>query len=159
MTKHISLLLHKSHLLQKLNPFPHSTFFCTYYMTKKLCFAFPNWILKRFQGRGDPDLENGLRHQRAHVTGHCPSRGGPLRQDRRRQDLARCKHQRRAERSGDYAVNNLFLKWAIPGIFFIYFRLFKQTKGTILQQINLQKYPVYGAGIRTHVLWCMSHLP
>ena len=141
MTKHISLLLHKSHLLQKLNPFPHSTFFCTYYMTKKLCFAFPNWILKRFQGRGDPDLENGLRHQRAHVTGHCPSRGGPLRQDRRRQDLARCKHQRRAERSGDYAVNNLFLNGPSPASFSFIFVFSNKQK---VQFYNNIQYMVLG---------------
>ena len=45
-----------------------------------------------------------------------------------------------------------FFKWAIPGLFLIYFRPFKQTL-QFLQQIHVEKYyvhPVYGAGIRTH---------
>ena len=35
---------------------------------------------------------------------------------------------------------NLFKKWAIPGLFFIYFRLFVH-KLQILQQINVKKCP------------------
>ena len=45
-----------------------------------------------------------------------------------------------------------FFKWAIPGLFFIYFCLFKQTL-QFLQQIYVEKcyvHPVYGAGIRTY---------
>ena len=54
----------------------------------------------------------------------------------------------------------IFLKkWANPGLFFIYFRLFKHTL-QFLQQINVKNvHPVYGAGIRTHNLWNMSLLP
>ena len=49
-------------------------------------------------------------------------------------------------------MNGLFLKRAIPGLFFVYFRLFKQTL-QFLQQINVKNvHPVYGAGIRTHEL-------
>ena len=33
-----------------------------------------------------------------------------------------------------------FLKWANPGLFFVYFRLFKQTI-QFLQQINVKKCP------------------
>ena len=42
----------------------------------------------------------------------------------------------------------LFLKWANPGLFFIYFHLFKHTF-QILQQIQMSKivHPGYGAGI------------
>ena len=41
-----------------------------------------------------------------------------------------------------------FLKWANPGLFFIYFHLFKHTF-QILQQIQMSKnvHPGYGAGI------------
>ena len=36
----------------------------------------------------------------------------------------------------------IFLKkWAIPGLFFVYFRSFSQNINTILQQINLKKCP------------------
>ena len=39
---------------------------------------------------------------------------------------------------------------AILGLFFVYFRLFKQTK-QFLQQINVKNvHPVYSAGIQTH---------
>ena len=42
-----------------------------------------------------------------------------------------------------------FLKMAILGLFFIYFRFFKQTS-QILQQIKVKNvHPVCGAGIRT----------
>ena len=41
----------------------------------------------------------------------------------------------------------LFKKWAIPGLFFVYFRLFKQTL-IFLQQMNMKNVrPAYGAGI------------
>ena len=43
-----------------------------------------------------------------------------------------------------------FKKWANPGLFFIYFRLFKGTL-QILQQIGMRKYPIYNAGIRSLV--------
>ena len=46
---------------------------------------------------------------------------------------------------------------AIPDLFLIYFRLFKQTL-QFLQQINVKKCPS-GAGIRIHDLWNMSLLP
>ena len=43
-----------------------------------------------------------------------------------------------------------FKKWAIPGLFFVYFRIFKQTL-QFLQQIHVKNvHPVNGAGIRTH---------
>ena len=50
-----------------------------------------------------------------------------------------------------------FYKWANPGLFFIYFRVFKLTL-QIVQQIGMWKsaHPVYGAGIRTHDLWNLS---
>ena len=44
-----------------------------------------------------------------------------------------------------------FKKWANPGLFFVYFRLFKQTI-QFLQQINVKNvHPVYIARIRTHI--------
>ena len=50
----------------------------------------------------------------------------------------------------DYLRDNLqfkkLLKWAIPGLFLIYFRLFKHTL-QFLQQINVKYlHPLYGAG-------------
>ena len=52
-----------------------------------------------------------------------------------------------------------FLKWANPGLFFIYFWSF-QTNNTFLQQINVKNvHPVYGAGIQTHYLSDMSRHP
>ena len=37
--------------------------------------------------------------------------------------------------------------WAIAGLFFVYFRLFKQTL-QFIQQINVKNvFPVYGAGV------------
>ena len=52
-----------------------------------------------------------------------------------------------------------FLKWAIPGLFLIYFRLFKQTL-QLLQQIHvINVHRVYGASIRTHEVQNMSLLP
>jgi len=45
-----------------------------------------------------------------------------------------------------------YKKWAILGLFFVNFRLFKQALQS-LQQINVKiVHPVYGAGIRTHNL-------
>ena len=45
-----------------------------------------------------------------------------------------------------------FFKWAFPGLFFIYFRLFKQAL-QFLKQIYVKNiHPVYGAGIRTRDL-------
>ena len=59
----------------------------------------------------------------------------------------------------DSCGQSFFKKWAILGLFFVYFRLFKQTL-QFLQQINVKNvHPVYGAGIRTHDLWNMSLLP
>ena len=56
-------------------------------------------------------------------------------------------------------IQMLLLKWANPGLFFIYFRLFKHTL-QFLQQINVKNvHLVYGAGIQTHDLWNMSLLP
>ena len=46
---------------------------------------------------------------------------------------------------------NFPLKWAIPGLFFVYFRLFSN----ICENVH----PVYGAGIRTQNLQNMSLLP
>ena len=51
-----------------------------------------------------------------------------------------------AEEGSMYILSPVFLKWAILGLFFIYFRLFKQTL-QFLQQINVKNvHPVYGAG-------------
>ena len=55
----------------------------------------------------------------------------------------------------------MFFKWATPGLFLVYFRLFKQTL-QFLQQIYVKKcydHPVYGVGIRTHDLRNTSLLP
>ena len=55
----------------------------------------------------------------------------------------------------------IFLKWGILGLFFVYFRLFKQT-AQFLKQNNVKKcdvHPVYGAGIQTHNLQNMILLP
>ena len=41
--------------------------------------------------------------------------------------------------AGSSAVN-VFL-WAIPGLFFVYFRSFQTNINTILQQINVKKCP------------------
>ena len=52
-----------------------------------------------------------------------------------------------------------FCKWAIPGPFFDYLRLFKQII-QFLQQINAKNvYPVYCAGIRTHFRQNLRYLP
>ena len=52
-----------------------------------------------------------------------------------------------------------FKKCEIPGLFFVYFRLFKQTL-QFLQQIYVKNvHPVYGAGILTHDLQDLSLLP
>ena len=46
-----------------------------------------------------------------------------------------------------------------PGLFLVYFRLFKQTL-EFLQQINVKNvHPVYGAGIQNHDLQNISLLP
>ena len=47
----------------------------------------------------------------------------------------------------------VFFKWANPGLFLLFFCLFKQTI-QFLQHVN----SVYGAGIRTHDFLNMSHL-
>ena len=59
----------------------------------------------------------------------------------------------------DGTVNVHFLKkWANPGLFFVYFRLFKQTL-QLLQQINVKHvHPVTSAAIRTHNLLITSLL-
>ena len=52
-----------------------------------------------------------------------------------------------------------FLKWAIRGIFFVYFRLFKQML-QFLQQYDVKNvHPVSGAGILSHNLLNASLLP
>ena len=52
-----------------------------------------------------------------------------------------------------------FKNWAIPGLFLIYFCLYKQNI-TFLQQINVKNvHPEYGARIRTDNLKDMSLLP
>ena len=52
-------------------------------------------------------------------------------------------------------------KWAIPGLFFIYFWSFSNKHGyNFLQQINVKNvHPVYGAGIQTHNLHIASLIP
>ena len=53
----------------------------------------------------------------------------------------------------------VFLKCVFPGLFFVYFRLFRQTL-QYLQQINVKNFhPVYSAGFRTHDLWNTSLVP
>ena len=61
----------------------------------------------------------------------------------------------------DCIINWFFKKWAILGIFLVYFCLFKQTL-QFLYQIYVKKWyvhPVYGTMIQTHNLWNMSLLP
>ena len=54
--------------------------------------------------------------------------------------------------------NKSYFKCIIPDLFFIYFNFLK-TNIAFLQQTNVEnKCPVYGAGIRTHVLQNLSHL-
>ena len=55
-------------------------------------------------------------------------------------------------------INVFFKRWAILGLFFIYFRLFKQTLQFLQQIIAKNFHPVYGCGIRMHDLWYMSLL-
>ena len=46
-----------------------------------------------------------------------------------------------------------FLKWAIPYLFFVIFRLFKQTSRHFYNKLIWKNvHPVYGAGIRTQPL-------
>ena len=52
-----------------------------------------------------------------------------------------------------------FKKWAILGLFYVYFCIFKQTLQFLQQITEKNVYPVYGAEIRTHNLWNMSLLP
>ena len=62
--------------------------------------------------------------------------------------------------SRKYWSNNFFVKnGPIPASFLFISSLFKQTI-QFLQQINVKKvHPIYGAGIQTHNLFNMSHLP
>ena len=49
--------------------------------------------------------------------------------------------------------NIYFIKWANPGLFFVYFWSFQANNNTFLQQINVKKchvHQVYGIGIRTN---------
>ena len=46
-----------------------------------------------------------------------------------------------------------------PGLFFIYFCLFKQALQFLQQIYEKNVHPVYGAGIQTHNLQDMSLLP
>ena len=56
-------------------------------------------------------------------------------------------------------LKHLLAKMAIPGLFLIYFRLFKQTL-QFLQQINVKNvHQVCGAWIQTHDFQNMSRLP
>ena len=51
-----------------------------------------------------------------------------------------------------------FFKWTVPGLFLIYFRLFKQHYN--LYKLNLKNvHPVYGAGIQTHDLLNITTRP
>ena len=58
------------------------------------------------------------------------------------------------------AIYLIFLKkWANPGLFSVYFRLFKQTL-KFLQQINVKNvHPVSSTGIQTHNLMITSLPP
>ena len=60
----------------------------------------------------------------------------------------------------NYEKTSFYKKWAIPGLFFIYFCLFKHTL-QILQQTGMWRnvHPLYGARIRTHDLWNINLLP
>ena len=52
------------------------------------------------------------------------------------------------------------LKWAIPGLFLIYFRSFLNKHYNFYDKFMWKDvHPVYGAGIQTHNLWEMSLLP
>ena len=58
-----------------------------------------------------------------------------------------------------FFFNYFFQKWAILGLFFVHFRLFKQTF-QFLKQINVKNvHQVCGAGIRNHNDKYMSLLP
>ena len=62
---------------------------------------------------------------------------------------------------GIFKVYLVFLNWTNPGLFFIYFRLFKHVSLTFLQQINVNnvmsiQYPVPGFELTTFI---MSLLP
>ena len=53
-----------------------------------------------------------------------------------------------------------YFKWAIPGLFFIYFRLFSSKHYNFYNKYMWNNvHPVYGARIRTHDLQYMSLLP
>ena len=55
--------------------------------------------------------------------------------------------------------NKKNFKWPKHGLFFIYFRLFKQTL-PFLQKINVKNvHPEYGTRIQTHDCWNMSPSP
>ena len=57
------------------------------------------------------------------------------------------------------SFRRIIKKWTIPGLFFVYFCLFKQTI-TFSQQIIVKNaHPVYGPGIQTPNLWNMSLPP
>ena len=49
--------------------------------------------------------------------------------------------------------------WAIPELFFVYFRLFKQTIQFLQENYVKNVHPVYTAGIQTNYLQDMSLLP
>ena len=46
-----------------------------------------------------------------------------------------------------------------PGLFFVYFHLFKQTSQFLQQMYVKNVHPVHGAGIWTHNLQILSLLP
>ena len=53
----------------------------------------------------------------------------------------------------------LFFKWAIPGLLFLYFAPFKQTLQFLYEIFVRIVHPVYCAGIQTHNLKNMSLIP
>ena len=59
----------------------------------------------------------------------------------------------------DFERKLLFKKWSIPGLFFMYFRLFKRTFQFVRQMYLKTVHPVYGTRIPTHNLENMSLLP
>ena len=55
--------------------------------------------------------------------------------------------------------NGLFLKWANPGLFFVYFRSFQTNIIFYNKYMWKNVYPVYDVRIQTHDLWNMSLFP
>ena len=68
------------------------------------------------------------------------------------------KSAQKSKRCSVYMLSDVLFKWAIPGLFFVNFRLFKQ-RSQFLQQIFKNVHTLYGAGIWTNNLQDVSLLP